>query len=240
MRRTTGQLIWASSQTRPDLSFDSYLLSTKLNKATFRDAVDSLKATQKAKNTSVKLKFSHLGNINDLHIELYPDASLGNIEENLQTKSMMGYFACLANSCSKISPLNWKSKVIDKVAPDIKTAETLALEQALDDCIHLGNMLSEIYCGDPEKHRIPIKIFEDSKSLVESIYSTKKVQRKTMRVVISKIQEHLLSGRVIDVQHVCSKDQLGDVFTKKGASPDNLLRVLENGYIEHRGENKVC
>ena len=129
--------------------------------------------------------------------------------------------------------MNWKSKIIEKVAPDIKTAETLALEQALDDSIYLGNMLSEIYSGDPTKHKVPIQIFEDSKSLVESIYSTKKVQRKTMRVVISKIQEHLLSGIISEVKHVSSKDQLGDVFTKKGACSKNILKVLENGYIEH-------
>ena len=102
---------------------NSFLLSTKLNKAKYREAIDSLKATQKAKEKCVELKFSYLGNIQDLHMELYPDASLGNIEENLQTKSMMGYFLCLSNDKSKISPLNWKSKVIDKVAPDITRPE---------------------------------------------------------------------------------------------------------------------
>ena len=90
VRRATGQLNWVSSQTRPDLSFDSFLLSTKLNKANYRDAVDSQKATQKAKQRSVKLKFSYLGQLENLHIELYPDASLGNIDENLMTKSIMG------------------------------------------------------------------------------------------------------------------------------------------------------
>ena len=49
VRKTTGQLSWASSQICPDLSFDSFLLSTKLNKAKYREAIDSLKATQKAK-----------------------------------------------------------------------------------------------------------------------------------------------------------------------------------------------
>ena len=35
IRKTTGQLSWASSQTRPDLSFDASQLSTILNKAKF-------------------------------------------------------------------------------------------------------------------------------------------------------------------------------------------------------------
>ena len=95
-----------------------------------------------------------------------------------------GFFICLSNNETKMSPLHWKSRIIEKVAPDIKTAETLALEHALDDGIHLGSILSEIYFGDPNFYRIPIHIKEDSKSLVESIHSTKKIQLKTMRVVI--------------------------------------------------------
>ena len=81
--------------------------------------------------------------------------------------------------------INWKSKVIDKVAQDIKTAETLALENAVDDAIHLTNMISELYTGKLIGYQIPIVVNEDSKSLIESLYSTKKVKRKTMRVVIS-------------------------------------------------------
>ena len=151
---------------------------------------------------------------------------------------MMGYFVCLSNSSLKINPLNWKSKVIDKVAPDIKTAETLSLEQALDDTIHLGNILSELYYGDPNYLKIPIIINEDSKSLVESIFSTKKVKRKTMRVVISKIQEQLFNGTVSDVVHVNSHNQLGDVFTKNKSCPEKLLKVLEQGAIkEEEGNN---
>ena len=52
-----------------------------------------------------------------------------------------------------------------------------------------------------------------------------------MRVVISKIQEHLSSGTIFEVKHVSSKNQLGDVLTKRGASPDKLLVVLETGKL---------
>ena len=85
----------------------------------------------------VSVKFGDLRKIKKMHFKLFPDASLGNVERNLSTKSLMGYFVCVANNESNIIPLNWKSKVLDKVAPDIKSAETLPLEQALDDTIHL-------------------------------------------------------------------------------------------------------
>ena len=80
----------------------------------------------------------------------------------------MGYFICLANKDLKISPPHWKLKVIEKVAKDIKTAETLALETAIDDAIHLSNMLMELYSGNPQHGSIPVVVNEDSLSLVES------------------------------------------------------------------------
>ena len=48
------------------------------------------------------------------------------MEKDMETKSVMGYFIGLENKNLKISPLHWKSKVIEKVAEDIKTAETFS------------------------------------------------------------------------------------------------------------------
>ena len=93
-------------------------------------------------------------------------------------------------------------------------------------------MLLELYFGSPNIYQIPIRVNEDSKSLVESIFSTKKVKRKTMRVVISKIQEHISNGAVFDVRHVTSKDQLGDVLTKKGVCSEKILSVLQTGKLQ--------
>ena len=220
VRKIQGQLSWASSQTRPDLSFDALQLSTVLNRASYRDAKNANKVALKAKHENVELKFSKLGKIKDLHIELFADASLGNMEDDLQTKSVMGYFICLSNKDSQINPLHWKSKVIDKVAEDIKTAETLALETAVDDAIHLSNMLTELYTGKPRENSIPIVVNEDSLSLVESLYSTKKVKRKTMRVVISSIQQNMKQNIISKINHVKSADNVADVFTKKGVSTE--------------------
>ena len=189
------------------------------------------------KQKNVELKFKRLGNIKDLHVEFFSDASLGNIEEGIQVKSGMGYFICLANENLDISPLHWKSCVIDKVTEDVKTAETLALEKALDDAIHLSNLISEIYTGEATKNILPIVANEDSKSLLESIYSTKKVKRKTMRVVISSIQQHLQNKTLTEFHHVVSKDNIADIFTKSGVNTDTFLNVLKNCSLLHR--NKI-
>ena len=160
IRKTTGQLNWMASQTRPDISYDAFHLSTCLNRAKYEDAKYSTRAVLKSKYEDVKLRFSRLGSLADLHLELYVDAALGNVEEGEKTKSMMGYFIALCDKKGNFSPLHWKSKVIDKVTPDIKTAETMALEIALDDAIFMSKVISELYTGEKNKNNIPIVIMK--------------------------------------------------------------------------------
>ena len=167
---------------------------------------------------------------------MFADASLGNIEEGIHTKSAMGYFISLANSRLDVSRLHWKSCIIDKVAEDIKTAETLAFEKALDDSIHLSNLLSELYTGDSTTNTIPIVAKTDSKSLLQSIYSTKKVKRKTMRVVISSIQQHLQNKILTNMQHV---PNIADVFTKKGVPTNEILSTIQFSSLLHRNMNGI-
>ena len=74
----------------------------------------------------------------------------------MQTKSVMGLFIAISNDNLDVNPLHWKSKVIDKVAENIETAETLALEAAVDDSFHLADMISEIYTGEVKGYQIPL------------------------------------------------------------------------------------
>ena len=55
------------------------------------------KIIKKVKQQNVVLKFTRLGNIEELHLEMFADACLGNIEEGIHTKSAIGYFIALAN-----------------------------------------------------------------------------------------------------------------------------------------------
>ena len=225
-------MTWAATQTRPDVAFDALDLSMILTKAKLDHAKTANKTVKKAKKRNVYLKFSHLGEWKNLHLEVFADAALGNAEKDFETRSVMGYFIAIANDKLEASPLHWKSKVIEKVAEDVKTAETLALETAIDDSIHLSDMIAEIYSGEKDpKTKIPLVINEDSASLIESLYSTKKVKRKTMRVVISSIQQNIKRKRILDIMHVKSKDQLADVFTKSGVHSEKILNVIQRGTL---------
>ena len=116
------------------------------------------------------------------------------------------------------------------MAQDVKSAETLALENAVDDAIHLSNMICEIYTGGKEsKVNIPLVINEDSKSLIESLHSIRKVKRKTMRVIISSLQQLMKQGKIKAIHHVKSQQQLADIFTKKGVNSNLILDTVSSG-----------
>ena len=66
----------------------------------------------RAKEENYSIKFSHLGKFENLHLQVYADASLGNISYQGEAKSVMGSFICLSNENMHISPLSWKSKLI--------------------------------------------------------------------------------------------------------------------------------
>ena len=54
---------------------------------------------------------------------------------------------------------------------------------------------------------MPIIIKEDSKSLVDTLYSTKKVRCKTLRIIISSLQQYMREGTISEIKHVNSKDK---------------------------------
>ena len=183
----------------------------------------------KTKEEKLSLMIQHLGTWKDLVINVYADASFATADNNLETKSVMGYYIAISNENKSMNPLHWKSKIIEKVAEDTKTAETLALENAIDDALYLSSMISEIYTGEKNKQEIPLVLHTDSKSLLESIFSTRKVKRKTMRVVVSSMQQKIKEGKIKDVFHIGSKEQIADILTKKGVSNHLLLETLKTG-----------
>ena len=79
----------------------------------------------------------------------------------------------------------------------------------------------------------PLKTLNVTKEVCsQKMKQNKERQKENYEVVISKIQEHISNGAVFDVRHVTSKDQLGDVLTKKGVCSEKILSVLQTGKLQ--------
>ena len=115
-------------------------------------------------------------------------------------------------------PLAWKSKTIQQVCKSVKTAETRSLDSGIEDSLYLAKTVQEIYSGISGKNtgQINICLKTDSKTLIDSLKSTKQVQEKTIWHIVAWIMQQIDEKKVHSVDWVCSEDQLADVLTKRG------------------------
>ena len=226
-RRLTGQLAWAVENSRPDLAFDVRHLATMNKGATIADIKNANKILKKAQNENVKIKYSKLGNWRKLKLVTFTDSSFKNSEDNV--KSVGGRVTFLVSAQGLASPLNWKSKTIQQVCKSVKSAETRGLEQGMEDSIYTSRIIHEIMTGRPG--HIPVEHKIDSKTLHDSVVSTKPVEEKTMRHILAWIKQQKEEKTVTKIDWIPNKLMLADILTKKGVKPDLLLRAVRQGRI---------
>ena len=99
-RKATGKILWLNEQTRPDLSYDSLLLSYQNKSAKVKDINEANKDVKKAKATECFVKFGRIGSFEDLKILAYTDASYLNMEN--KTRSTSGEIIFLSNKKKRL------------------------------------------------------------------------------------------------------------------------------------------
>ena len=75
-----------------------------------------------------------------------------------------------------------------------------------------------------------IECITDSKSLKDTLLTTNTVEDMSLRVSVARLREMVNLGE-ISVKWIIGKHQLADVMTKRGASAEALLRVLERSEL---------
>ena len=84
----------------------------------------------------------------------------------------------LANQKENVANIiSWKTKKISRVCCSIKTAETRALDDAIDDGVHVARMIKEIYNGHIDLRnpaQLPVIGFTDLQKLMNRYPNTPK------------------------------------------------------------------
>ena len=114
----------------------------------------------------------------------------------------------------------------------LQKTETRSLERGLEDSIYLARMLKEIFTGKVSEAQIPVEVRTDSKTLIDSIASTKQVDEKTIRHLIAWIKEQKEESKVQRIDWVCSEEMVADVFTKTNVKTDLILSVMRKGILK--------
>jgi hypothetical protein len=136
VRQTVGKLLYLNL-TRPDIAFRINMLSRLTPGENQKDKVKQARTLiADIKKTKVEIKYVSLGNLESLYLEVHADASFGNVDE--KTRSTEGAVIILRGSEGTGAPIYWRSKVIARVCKSAKSAETFALEDAIDTAINIG------------------------------------------------------------------------------------------------------
>ena len=186
-RSAIGKGRWLTDQTRPDCSYDELELSMIANKAMVGDLVKINKMFLKLKQDQVVLRFKKLGNIRDLKLTVFSDASYANLLDG--ESSGMGYLIFLSTGYKpgEESPcclLSWTACKLKRKVTSTLAAETLSLLAVLEQAIVICHQLSEVLTFKPK-----IEAFIDNNDAHQAVYSLKQEMKGRLRIDIGCIKE---------------------------------------------------
>ena len=147
----------------------------------------------------------------------FSGASFANLKVN---SSQGGFIIFLYRNKKLFSPIAWKSIKFKRVVKSTLAAET---------CFMMKSFLCELLKKKISNKVLPIKCYTDNKSLVDSIFSTKTVTEKQLKIDICIILDIFKENEVYSIEWCKSESQLADCLTKRTASNTKLLNVLKNG-----------
>ena len=156
-------------------------------------------------------------------------------------KCIGGMIIALTNEdMTKASPLMWKAKQIDRVCHSSKDAETLSMTKMIDELVYMARHIEILLYGDYRK-RMNVRILTDSEPTLESIASTKQIERKGLRMVVQEMKDKLRDGEIDSYQWVSTKQIWADGLTKEMPMTEGIRNLLKNGRCEMVQEdiNKV-
>ena len=128
--------------------------------------------------------------------------------------SRTGYVITCANC-----PIVWASKMQTTIALSTTEAEYVALSTALRDVIYLIHLTEEfqkhdINVNNGAKPNVTCRVFEDNVGALE-LANTHKLRPRTKHLAVQLHHfRSYITNKTIEVQHVATKHQIADIFTK--------------------------
>ena len=109
----------------------------------------------------------------------------------------------------------------------------------VDTSVYLAEQLAALIFGDVN-YKIPLRIYTDSKPLLDSIESTKQVEQRLLRNTMTDLKHKLLDRSVTAFSWIETKAMTADVLTKEGGDIENILEVVrENVFRKANSKNNM-
>ena len=91
----------------------------------------------------------------------------------------------------------------------------------MEDTVYTSRQLELLFFGDYRK-RMPVRVMTDSEPTLESIASTKQIERKGLRMTVQEMKEKLLEGEIQSYQWLSTKEMWADGLTKEMEMAEGL------------------
>ena len=225
LRSAAGSLNWVVQGTRPDLAYELTKISAKLKNGTLKDLRSLYKVIRHMKDDNCEIVFPDIGDPTKWKLVVYSDAAHANMSDGV---SSMGAHIVFLENDGKCAPVIWHGGKIKRVVRSTIAAEALSLQEGLESAMYVRSLIKELWA---KELNLPIVAVVDNKSVVESVYSTKLVDDKRLRIDLGAIKESLRLGDVKSIQWCPGNLQLANCMTKKGASSKDLMQVLQSGRL---------
>ena len=223
LRGAIGRLNWVAGITRPEISFYTCEISTRIKTAKVADIIVINKVIKFIQSTPSSITFPRL-QTNTATIKLFADASYNNLPNG---GSQGGFLIFITDNNHSSCPVAWNSTKVKRVAKSTLAAEALALSERCDAAFWVSELAKEAGLIKADQ---TIKAYTDNRSLYDAVNTTNQVSDRRLRVDISSIREYQDTNE-IEVIWVNGCDQLADVLTKKGASSHKLIKVINEGKL---------
>ena len=217
LKQLAGQMLWVSSQTRPDMAFEVCIMCNTGKSPTMKKILEANKAVSKMKSRNLQLRFGAIEDVKKIEILSYTDATHASLDQG----ASQGAHLIVLRAKDGLNPICWQSKKLDRITRSPLASEASAVSDGADAAYLIRSQLLELF----PTSEINILCNTDSESLVETVKTTRVHNDKRLVVDIGRIKE-IIEHKEISLKWIPGKEQLADAMTKRGASTDLLICAL--------------
>ena len=192
-----------------------------------------MKKMKMVKGKSTRMNYPDLGELKNWVIVGFSDASVNSMPDRVG--SVGGQVILAANKkTDRACVLSWRSKQLHRVVHSSLAAEAFSLLELFGDLKYTRLTLQQLY--GKQVFDIPFIAITDSKNLWQAVHTIKNVEDKRLINTIVELKEAMALDKCAqELRHLPGEFMLADGLTKKGASSDELMLVLQTGRFQLRG-----
>eukprot|EP00971_Amphidinium_carterae_P345858 6487025-Amphidinium_carterae.2 len=241
IKQALGELQWLATQTRPDLSADTSLLSSAANKATITQVKRINKLVRRAQQREMTITLRKLSApVHSLHWLVIQDAAFGIRDNGASQAGTLIYLtteSVAKAETATVSLMDWSSVKLERVVRSSFAAETQSAIYSLEMLESLQAKFEDIlFSTTPEQFRkqgsaLATSLVTDCKGLYTHLTtdSAAKANQSKGSVIDAIILKNLIVNAKCTLHWVNNNHMPADAMTKAsyaGARMDLLQQVL--------------